>query len=45
MDTDKKNYLNIHALLIKSIVELLDKKGLVTSKEFAEVKDQNMMNK
>ena len=39
-----KNYLNIHALMIESIVDLLDKKGLVTSKEFAKVMDQKMMN-
>ena len=39
-----KNYLNIHALMIESIVELLDKKGLVPSKEFAKVMDQKMMN-
>ena len=39
-----KNYLNIHALMIESIVELLDKKDLVTSKEFAKVMDQKMMN-
>ena len=39
-----KNYLNIHALMIESIVELLDKNGLVTSKEFAKVMDQKMMN-
>ncbi|HVP81702.1 MAG TPA: hypothetical protein VMS35_01565 [Nitrososphaeraceae archaeon] len=40
-----KDYLNINALMIESIVEILDKKkGLVPSKEFAEVMDQNMMN-
>ena len=39
-----KDYLNINALMIESIVEILDKKGLVTSKEFAEVMDQKMMN-
>jgi hypothetical protein len=39
-----KNYLHIHALMIEAIVDLLDKKGLVTSKEFAEVMDQKMMN-
>ena len=39
-----KDYLNIHALMIKCIVEILDKKGLVTSEEFAEVMDQKMMN-
>jgi hypothetical protein len=39
-----KNYLNIHALMMESIVELLDKKSLVTYKEFAEVMDQKMMN-
>jgi metal-responsive CopG/Arc/MetJ family transcriptional regulator len=39
-----KDYLDIHAIMIESIVELLDKKDLVPSKEFAEVMDQKMMN-
>ncbi len=39
-----KDYLNINALMIESVVEILDKNGLVPSKEFAEVMDQNMMN-
>ena len=39
-----KDYLNINALMVESIVELLDKKGLVPSKEFANVMDQKMMN-
>ena len=40
-----KNYLNIHDLMIESIVEILDKKCLVTSKEFAKVMDEKMMNR
>ena len=39
-----KDHLNINALMIESIIELLDKKGLVPSKEFAKVMDQKMMN-
>ena len=38
-----KDHLNIHAIMIESLVELLDKKGLVTYKEFAKVMDQKMM--
>jgi hypothetical protein len=34
-----KNYLAIHALMIESIVEILDKKDLIPSKEFAKVMD------
>ena len=34
-----KNYLDIHALMIESIVEILDKKDLIPSKEFAKVMD------
>ena len=38
-----KNYLNIHALMIESIIELLENKGLATYQEWVKIMDQKVI--